>query len=163
MRRSEKVILGIIAVIVLPLMARNFWQVESGKIQADKGIPYYSTASVELTKEGARLYDQNGCKECHSLWTVRDIMQNVPAPILDGIGSLRSEQWFYQYFSAPNPQAILPSRLKKQYRMPSFQTLSDHDRHVLAEYMSSLKVKGWYLEATRKAEYEKLTGKTYHN
>lgn len=162
MRRSEKVILGIIAVIVLPLMARNFWQVESGKLEEDKGIPYYSTASAELTKEGAALYDQNRCKDCHSLWTVRDIMQHVPAPILDGIGSLRSEEWFYNYFSAENPQTILPSRLKKEYRMPSYKNLSDQDRHVLAKYMSSLKVKDWYLEATRKAEYEKLTGKKYH-
>jgi hypothetical protein len=27
--------------------------------------------------------------------------------------------------------------------------------------MASLKVKDWYLQDTRKAEYEKLTGKTY--
>lgn len=159
MRRGEKVVLGIIAVVVLTLMARNFWRVETGKIQ-DK-IPYYSTASAEFSRKAMDIYRQNGCKECHSLWTVRDIMQNVPAPILDGIGSLHDEAWFYQYFSAPNPQAIIPSRLKKEYRMPSFKSLPEHDRRILAQYMASLKVKDWYLEETRKAEYEKLTGKTY--
>jgi hypothetical protein len=45
--------------------------------------------------------------------------------------------------------------------MPSYAQLSDNERHLLASYMASLKVKDWYLEETRKAEYEKLTGKEY--
>lgn len=160
MKRGEKVVLGIIAGVVLLMMGRNFWTMETSTAK-DKGIPYYTTASAELSREAMDIYRQNNCKDCHSLWTVRDMLQSVPAPILDGIGSLHSEEWFYQYFSATNPQAIIPSRLKKEYRMPSFQSLSEHDRRTLASYMASLKVKDWYLEDTRKAEYEKLTGKTY--
>jgi hypothetical protein len=45
--------------------------------------------------------------------------------------------------------------------MPSFSQLPESDRHALAGYMASLKVKDWYLEETRKAEFEKLTGKEY--
>lgn len=159
MRRGEKVILAIIAGTVLILAGRNIVEDEPSK---DKGIPYYSTASAQLSHEAALLYEKNNCKDCHSLWTVRNMLEFVPAPILDGIGSLHDEEWFYRYFSATDPQSILPSRLKKQYRMPSFAALPEHDRHVLASYMASLKVKDWYLEATRKAEYEKLTGKPYH-
>jgi len=92
------------------------------------------------------------------LWTVRDLIKAVPAPILDGIGSLHDESWFYQYFSAVNPQSILPSRLKAEYRMPSYAHLSENERRLLARYMASLKVQDWYLEETRKAEHEKLTG-----
>ena len=87
--------------------------------------------------------------------------ESVPAPMLDGLGSLRSEEWFYQYFSAANPQAILPSRLKLEFRMPSYAKLPENERRLLASYMASLKVKDWYLEETRKAEYVKLTGKEY--
>jgi len=162
MKRGERAILGVIVVVVLGLMGRSMWHLQSDQAkEGDQGIPFYSTATTELGREALGLIRDHGCKQCHSLWTVRDVMQSVPAPILDGLGSLRSEQWFFEYFSAPNPQAILPSRLKKQYRMPSYAHLSEQDRRLLASYIASLKVKDWYLPETRKAEYEKLTGKTY--
>ena len=88
-------------------------------------------------------------------------MQAVPAPSLDGIGSLRDEAWFYRYLSAPSPQDILPSRLKAKYQMPSYADLPESERKILAAYLASLKVEDWYLEEVRKAEYEKLTGKDY--
>lgn len=141
-------------------MGRNLWLLNTTK-EVDKGIPYYSTASDTLERAAMDVYRQQNCKSCHSLWTVRDLMRAVPAPILDGIGSLRSEDWLYQYFSAHNPQEILKSRLKKEYQMPSYAHLPEKDRRLLARYMSSLKVQDWYLEETRKAEHEKLTGEEY--
>ena len=42
--------------------------------------------------------------------------------------------------------------------MPSYAHLPEQERRLLAQYMASLKVEDWYLEATKKAEYEKLTG-----
>ena len=153
-------VFAIIAVVVLGLMLRNFWHVESGD-EVDKGIPYYTTASADLTRDAMDVYRKQSCKNCHSLWTVRNMMDNVPAPILDGLGSLHSEEWFYQYFSAVDPQSILPSRLKQEFHMPSYAQLPDNERHLLASYMASLKVQDWYLEETRKAEFEKLTGKEY--
>jgi L-cysteine S-thiosulfotransferase len=161
MRRGEKVILSLIAVSALIIAGRG-WLTSGADAGVDKGIPYYSTAPAELAHDAMVIYQQNDCKDCHSLWTVRDMLQSVPAPILDGMGSLHDEEWFYRYFSAPDPQAIIPSRLKKRYRMPSYARLPEHERRVLATYMASLKVKDWYLQETRKAEYEKLTGKDYH-
>ena len=101
------------------------------------------------------------CKKCHSLWGVRDFTQSVPAPSLDGMGMFRSEEWLYEYFSAKNPQEILPSRLKAEYRMPSLSSATEKERRDLANYIFSLKVEDWYLEETTKARYEKLTGKEY--
>ena len=161
MKRGEKVVLALMAVIVLGFMGRNLWRIESDH-EVDKGIPYYSTASAAQAREAMDVYRIQNCKGCHSLWTVRNMYENVPAPILDGLGSLHSEEWFYQYFSAANPQAILPSRLKQEFRMPSYAQLPEHERRLLASYMASLKVQDWYLEETRKAEYVKLTGKEYH-
>ncbi len=156
MKRGEKAILAGIAVMVAGLAAFKL-----ATREPDRGIPFHTTASEQLALEATAIYQRNNCKDCHSLWTERDMLQAVPAPALDGIGSLRDEQWFYTYFSAPNPQDILPSRLKKQYRMPSYASLPEQERRTLARYMASLKVEDWYLEETRKAEYEKLTGKEY--
>lgn len=161
MRKGEKGILILLAGLAVILVASRVWQI-SGDQEKDPGIPFYSTASPQLLRSGSDLYRQLKCKSCHSLWSIRDMTANVPAPVLDGIGSLRSEEWFYQYFSAENPQAILPSRLKQVYRMPSYSHLSEEERKTLAQYMASLKVKDWYLAETKKAEYEKLTGKPYN-
>jgi len=160
MKRGEKITLGVIVVAVLATAAYNLFARGADK-EADKGIPFHSTATSELAREAMVIYKRNDCKDCHTLWTERDMLQSVPAPALDGIGSLHDEEWFYRYFSAPNPQEIVPSRLKKQYRMPSFAHLPETERRTLARYMASLKVDDWYLPETRKAEYEKLTGKDY--
>jgi L-cysteine S-thiosulfotransferase len=160
MKRGEALILATIAVVVAGLMARNVISLHSAG-QQDPGIPFYTTANPGLMREAGDLYRSNDCRHCHSLWTVKSPLESVPAPALDGIGSLRSEEWFYQYFSAPDPQSLLPSRLKLEYRMPSFAGLTDEERRTLAKYMASLKVKDWYLDSTRAAEYEKLTGKAY--
>ena len=159
MRQGEKAILLVMGVVIAGAMLRNWWSL--GHEQKDRGIPFYSTASTALATQGADLYRQNHCRQCHSLWTMTNLMESIPAPALDGIGSLRDEQWFYQYLSASDPQRILPSRLKAEYRMPSYAMLPDEERQTLAKYLASLKVQDWYLPETRKAEYEKLTGKKY--
>lgn len=160
MRTGEKWILGIIAVIVLVVMGRNLWQL-SVRTEPDRGIPFYTTASPELNRAGWELYRELNCKSCHSLWTVSNIMQSVPSPNLDGIGSLYDEDWFYAYFSAENPQSIVPTRLKEEYQHPSYAYLPESERRTLAAYMASLKVEDWYLQETRAAEYEALTGEEF--
>ena len=160
MKKGEWLIASAIGVVVMIALVEGFWS-QSGKEVPDPGIPFYSMAPKALAREASDLYRRLGCRDCHSLWGTRNIMQFVPAPSLDGIGSLRDEAWLYRYFSAANPQAMLPSRLKPKYRMPSYADLPERERHLLARYFASLKVKDWYLEQTRKSEYEKLTGKTY--
>jgi len=124
-----------------------------------QGLPYYSTADAALARSGALLYKRMQCRNCHAIWSVKNMYETVPAPSLDGIGSWRTEEWLYHYFSSDNPQSILPSRLKKKFRMPSYAKIPEQNRRLLAAYFASLKVKGWYLEQTRKAEHKKLTGK----
>lgn len=158
MRKGERNIFIGIALVIVSLMIFNAWRVSEVDEQK-KELPYYTIASAELQQQGGLLYKRLGCKSCHSLWSVRDIMQTVPAPALDGMGSLRSRQWLYDYFSATNPQEIIPSRLKKEFQMPSFAHLSESERNLLTDYISSLKVKDWYLDETRATECRKLTGK----
>lgn len=157
MRRGEKNLLIGMAAVVIVLMIVNGVRQESVK-EHDRELPFYTTADNDLEHRGGMLYKELRCRECHSLWSVRDIMRNVPAPALDGMGSLRDREWLYKYFSAENPQAILPSRLKKEYQMPSYASLDEAQRNLLTDYIFSLKVKDWYLDEARAAECRKLTG-----
>lgn len=157
MKKGEKGILLLIVVIVGILMVVT-WVRLQGTSSEEKNIPFYTTASIELQLAGDRIYKQNNCRKCHTLWTLKDIMQTIPAPAMDGIGSLKDEAWLFNYLSSETPQSILPSRLKKEYRMPSYATLPEHERKTLAAYLSSLRVMDWYLDEARKAECKKLTG-----
>ena len=163
MKRGEKNIfigIGVLvggSILYSALMAPNNKDPNSRSTE----IPFYSNAAPELKHQGESLIKSLNCRECHSLWTLRDAMQAVPSPPLDGIGSLKDEQWLYTYLSAVSPQDIVPSRLKPEYRMPSYASLSEAERRTLASYLASLKVRDWYLDEVRKQEFEKLTGNTY--
>jgi hypothetical protein len=164
MRKGEKGIFIIMALVVVGGVAYKWMSADQTESQ-NEGIPFYSDAQPQLQKRAATLMRALNCRDCHkyggAFGGITSLSQNVPAPPLDGIGSLRNEQWFYDYFSAENPQAILPSRLKQEFQMPSYAHLPEDERRLLARYMASLKVEDWYLEETKKMEYEKLTGKVY--
>ncbi|MDQ6950356.1 MAG: cytochrome c [Mariprofundales bacterium] len=149
-------IAGAISVVVVAALAKGVFFPPSEK-KTDQ-IPFYSTSSHKVEVAAADLYRHLGCRDCHSLWGVHNITEFVPAPMLDGIGSWRSEAWLYAYFSAKDPQKTIPSRLKPRYRMPSYAYLPEAKRHQLARYFAGLKVQDWYLKKSRAAEYEKLTG-----
>jgi len=162
MRKGEKGIFGVMALSIVILIAVKVYQ-NSKNEGEDPGIPFYSNADKELKDSAAKVMHFVSCKKCHSIWGMKDFSQSVPAPSLDGMGMFRSEAWLYDYFSADNPQDILPSRLKPEYRMPSLANLTEQERRDLAKYIYSLKVEDWYFEETKKARYEKLTGKKYEN
>jgi len=158
LRRGEKGIYALIAVVIIGLGIYNYIQLQRHPLSEDPGVPFYTTASHDLERAATDIIRRENCRDCHTLWAVRNVMQAVPSPPLDGVGSLHDEAWFYHYFSARNPQTIVPSRLKPKYRMPPYAALPEHERRLLAQYMESLKVKDWYLKEVRKTEYEKLTG-----
>ena len=159
MRSGEKAIIGLMvcSVAVLVWLKGQKTAIDDENLE----VPFYSTASKDVSDRAAKLIHELNCKNCHSLWGVRDLSQAVPAPALDGMGMFRDEEWLFNYFSSENPQDILPSRLKPEYRMPSFAELTVQERKDLASYVSSLKVYDWYFEDAKKARFEKLTGKDY--
>jgi len=160
MRKGEKIIFGamLASVVVLTIVKVVKHNEDEGE---DPGIPFYSTASPKIEKSAAKTMHLFNCRKCHSLWGTKNFTQSVPAPSLDAMGMFRSEEWLYEYFSAENPQEILPSRLKEEYRMPSLLKATEQERRDLAKYIASLKVEDWYFEEAKKARYEKLTGKEY--
>jgi hypothetical protein len=154
-KRGEAAVLAAVGLVIAAGVLRTVLRPVTAR---DGEIPFYSTAPAALATAGGDLIRKYDCRSCHSLWSTRDLTQAVPAPMLDGIGTLRSESWLYDYLSSPQPQSILPSRLKLQYRMPSFAGAPETDRRQLAAYLASLQVKDWYLEQTRRLEQDKLTG-----
>jgi len=160
MRKGEKGILFTILIFVIAFTLINSYR-KGQDTTPDKGIPFYSSASDVIQEKGGKLVRQLNCRDCHSIWGVRNAMQSVPSPSLDGIGSLRDETWLFNYLSAEDPKQILPSRLKAEYQMPSFAYLPVEERKLLAKFFAGLKVEDWYLEEVKKLEYEKLTGKDY--
>ncbi len=122
-------------------------------------LPFYNDLPENLKRQAGDLYRRYRCRNCHVIWGVRNVMQMPPAPSLDGIGSLRSEEWIYRYLSAKDPQQILPSRLKKQYRHPSYADIPEKHRRLLARYFAHMRVRADYLPQVRAAEQEALTGK----
>lgn len=160
MRKGEKGVLLVILVFLIAFTAINSYR-KAQDASPDKGIPFYSTASEEVQEKGSELVRKLKCRDCHTLWGVRNAMQSVPSPALDGIGSLRDEAWLFNYLSAEDPKQIVPSRLKAEYQMPSFAYLPLEERKLLATFLASLKVEEWYLDDVKKGEYEKLTGKDY--
>lgn len=158
LRRGEKGIYALIVIVIVGLGGYNYIQLKLHPLSEDPGIPFYSTASRTVARSATDIIRRENCRDCHTLWAVRSLMQAVPSPPLDGMGSLHSEEWLYDYFTAKDPQSIVPSRLRLKYRMPSYAVLPEHERRLLAQYMASLKVKDWYLEEVKKKEYEKLTG-----
>ncbi|MBL1352899.1 MAG: cytochrome c [Zetaproteobacteria bacterium] len=159
MRSGDKLIVGLVGLVLVAAIGNGIYT--ANHPLEDKGIPFYSTLSEIEQVKGADLYRDLSCRNCHTIWAVKNIMETIPAPSLDGIGSLRSETWLYDYFSAKDPQSILPTRLKKKYAQPSYASLPEEKRRLLAKYFASLKVKDWYLQETKAAEYKKLTGKIY--
>jgi len=159
MRKGDWLIAGLLGLVVIAAIGKGIYTAYNPI--DDKGIPFYSTMSEEDQSRASDLYRSIGCRDCHTLWGIKNIMETVPAPSLDGMGSLRSEAWLYDYFSAKDPQTILPTRLKKKYAMPSYASLPEEERRFLAKYIASLKVEDWYLEKVKASEYKKLTGKVY--
>jgi hypothetical protein len=154
-KRGERAVLALVGVLVAAGVLRALLQKPDPRAGE---IPFFSTAAPADASAAGDLLRRYHCRDCHSLWSTRDLTQAVPAPMLDGIGTLRSETWLYGYLSAPDPQALLPSRLKPEYRMPSYAALPEIERRRLAAYLASLQVKDWYLEQTRRLEHDKLTG-----
>ncbi len=160
LRRGEKGIYILISAVVIGFGISNYIELQRHPVSKDPGVPFYTTASHKLEFAATGLIRRESCRDCHTLWAVRNVIQHVPSPPLDGMGSLHTEAWLYRYFSAKDPQSIVPSRLRAKYRMPSYSTLPEKDRRLLARYIASLKVKKWYLKEVRKTEYEKLTGRS---
>ncbi len=157
MRKGERnILVGITRTVVS-------WMILSGlrkkrERKKDRPLPFYTTSTDQQNRQAMDIYRRYDCKSCHALWTVKDIMRTVPAPALDGIGSLKSRDWLYRYLSSDNPQDILPSRLKAEFRMPSYASMPKDELNILVDYLASLKAKDWYLEDLRRSECRKLTG-----
>ncbi|MBF0282075.1 MAG: cytochrome c [Zetaproteobacteria bacterium] len=157
MKAGERWIAAAISLVVVGAVVKA--SLQPAQDEQSQEIPFYNTVDEATALAASDLYKQLNCRSCHTIWAVKNITETVPAPSLDGIGSLRDEAWLYDYFSVVDPQTMLPSRLKKEYMHPSYASLPEAERRLLARYFAGMKVKDWYFEETLRAEQKKLTGK----
>ncbi|MBI5136316.1 MAG: cytochrome c [Nitrospirae bacterium] len=130
MRKGEKVVWGLTAIITASALYVGYVVYNAPA----KVMPTYQVESAAAA-QGEAVYRRNACDACHRIWDVGGHQGGV----LDGIGSRRSEQWLTAYLSADNPQAILPSQVKKFFQMPSFASMPETDRADLVAFLFSLK------------------------
>ncbi len=78
-----------------------------------------------MMRMGARLFDEQGCRNCHSL---DGKGASGPGPALDGIGALKpSRSWFVSFLKDPAAQGAA--------LMPSYGHLSSEELNALAEFL----------------------------
>ncbi len=98
--------------------------------------PYYQEIT-EASEKGHQVYRKYECYKCHRIIG----MGHLPGPKLDGLASRRSREWLENYLTSPDPQKIIPSRFKKEFRMPSYASMPKKEREQLLDYLLSLKMK----------------------
>jgi len=72
MKKGEKGILVVMGLAIVITAVVKGYGVSTQK-EKDKGIPYYTTASQELSKKARSLFAKYQCHDCHSLWTKRSM------------------------------------------------------------------------------------------
>ncbi len=93
------------------------------------GFLSYGIGACESHSRGAKLFQENRCKECHTI----DGKGGAVGPNLSFVGSRRSRDYIVQQIENPsshNPNTAMPS-FKKQ--------LSKEDIDALADYLSNKK------------------------
>ncbi|HHJ35811.1 MAG TPA: c-type cytochrome [Gammaproteobacteria bacterium] len=80
-------------------------------------------------------YKQNGCNSCHRVLRMGEA---GVAPVLDGEGTRRSEQWLSAYMQ--DPESMVPGSAHSSDRMgPDFRQFDTQQRQYFVKFLVSLK------------------------
>jgi len=85
-------------------------------------------------KKGYVLYKKSGCNSCHRALRTGEI---GVAPVLDGEGTRRTEQWLQAYFK--NPEDVVPGSAHTGKLGPDFRMLSDESKKLFVAFLKGLK------------------------
>lgn len=93
---------------------------------------YYEWSAGAI--QGYDRYKVSGCNSCHRVLRMGEA---GVAPVLDGEGTRRSEQWLKAYFR--NPEKVVPGSAHTGSLGPDFRQLSDQEREEFVAFLKSLK------------------------
>ncbi|HEB59988.1 MAG TPA: cytochrome c [Gammaproteobacteria bacterium] len=130
MRKGEKVFFGIAALLTVAALYRVAGPAGEGTPKPPRDY----TLWTETAQEGYRLYKSKGCNSCHRVLRMGEI---GVAPVLDGEGTRRSEQWLTDYFT--DPARLVEGTAHDGSLGPDFRRLGTEERKLLTAFMYSLR------------------------
>lgn len=131
MKKGEYVFFIAIAVIAALALSSVLWHTQ-GRDVPRQVKDYYEWNDAAI--QGYEVYKQMGCKNCHKALRMGE---SGVAPVLDGEGTRRSEDWLIAYFRDPESQ--VPGSAHAGGMAPDFRSLEQEDRELLIEFMKGLK------------------------
>jgi len=138
LKTGEKVLFSIVAVfIVLALIA--YIAMETVRLSSDKPM-FVSKTSYNFSPEGAKgsaLFRTSRCTSCH-----RALRNGTNMGLsLDGVGSVRSYDWLYQFLK--DPEATYVAKTLDHGEFPKeaayVMAMPDKDLQIIARFISELK------------------------
>lgn len=132
MKKGERIffwVSGVIAVLAVASVAGRYSADDAPRTARD----YYEWS--DAAGEGYRQYKQNGCNSCHRVLRMGEA---GVAPVLDGEGTRRSEQWLQSYLQ--DPESMVPGSAHAADRMgPDFARFDAQQKHYFVKFLVSLK------------------------
>jgi cytochrome c553 len=138
MKKGEKILFGIIALLVL-ITVVNFTVLESVRHKTDK--PFYPILThFDFSADGMRgykIYQQSNCYTCH-----RAVGSGTSMGVsLDGLGSKHDVNYFYSFLR--EPEKTYSARTMDHGSLPKdaayVSSLPDSDLRAMAVFLSELK------------------------
>lgn len=131
MRRGERVFFISMGVLsILALMSVGWRSIGNNKPREARD--YYEWHGD--ARKGYELYKQKGCNSCHRVLRMGEA---GVAPVLDGEGTRRTEQWLKEYFR--NPEKLVPGSAHTGRLGPDFRQLSEQERAYFVDFLKGLK------------------------
>ncbi|MFV2005035.1 MAG: cytochrome c [Gammaproteobacteria bacterium] len=132
MKQGERIffwVSGVIAVLAFVSVAVRYASDSSPRDARDYN------EWTDAAEQGYKLYKKSGCNSCHRVLRMGEA---GVAPVLDGEGTRRSEQWIGAYMQ--NPESLVPGSAHSTDRMgPDFGQLNAQQRYYFVKFLVSLK------------------------
>ena len=132
MKKGERIffwVSGVIAVLAVASVAGRY----SGEDTPHKARDYYEWN--DAADQGYKQYKENGCNSCHRVLRMGEA---GVAPVLDGEGTRRSEQWLSAYMQAP--ESMVPGSAHGTDKMgPDFSQFDARQKQFFVKFLVSLK------------------------
>jgi cbb3-type cytochrome oxidase cytochrome c subunit len=120
---------GVIAVLAVVSVAGRY----AGEDSPRQARDYYEW--TDAAGEGYKLYKKNGCNSCHRVLRMGEA---GVAPVLDGEGTRRDEEWLRAYMQ--DPESMVPGSVHIADRMgPDFARFDEQQKQYFVKFLVSLK------------------------
>ena len=130
MKKGEKVFF-VVSVVLAVLAVASV--IERNMRKNGHSVKDYYEWSPDA-KKGYVLYKKSGCNSCHRALRTGEI---GVAPVLDGEGTRRTEQWLWSYFK--DPEKLVPGSAHTGKLGPDFRTYSNEKQKLLVAFLKGLK------------------------